>query len=56
MVVKLWILLILLFSATLYLQWKADINKAIELIEEAIKIDERCEYGYETLGTIEVQR
>ncbi|XP_075224897.1 translocase of outer membrane 70 [Lycorma delicatula] len=42
--------------ATLYLQWKADVPKAIELIEEAIKIDDRCEYGYETLGTIEVQR
>lgn len=42
--------------ATLYLQWKSDIEKAIELIDEAIKIDDRCEYGYETLGTIEVQR
>ena len=38
------------------LQWNGDVLKAIDLINQAIKLDERCEFGYETLGTIEVQR
>lgn len=40
----------------LQLQWKADLTAAVKLIEEAIKIDDRCEFAYETLGTIQVQR
>lgn len=40
----------------LQLQWNGDINKAIELIEKSIEIDDKCEFAYETLGTIEVQR
>ncbi|XP_047002267.1 mitochondrial import receptor subunit TOM70 [Schistocerca americana] len=50
-------------NATLYvhrgllqLQSTGDINKAIELISKALKMDDRCEFAYETLGTIEVQR
>lgn len=38
------------------LQWKGDIKTAIEYIERAIKIDDKCEFAYETLGTVEVQR
>ena len=30
--------------------------KAIEYMEKAIAIDEKCEFAYETLGTVEVQR
>lgn len=40
----------------LQLQWKADIEKAVELMRNAIKMDEKCEFAYETLGTVEVQR
>ena len=28
----------------------------MELLEKALEIDEKCEFAYETLGTIEVQR
>ena len=38
------------------LQAKGDISKAVELITKALEIDEKCEFAYETLGTIEVQR
>ncbi|XP_053694473.1 mitochondrial import receptor subunit TOM70 [Sabethes cyaneus] len=47
---------ILVHKALLQLQWKADLTAAVKLIEEAIKIDDRCEFAYETLGTIQVQR
>lgn len=40
----------------LLLQWKGDIDKAVELMRKAIKLDEKCEFAYETLGTVEVQR
>lgn len=40
----------------LELQWKADIEKSVELMRNAIKLDEKCEFAYETLGTVEVQR
>lgn len=38
------------------LQWKGDIQKALEYLNQAIEIDNRCELAYETLGTIQVQR
>lgn len=38
------------------LQWNGDIQKALEYMQKAIEIDEKCELAYETLGTIEVQR
>jgi import receptor subunit TOM70 len=38
------------------LQWKGDVAKATEYIERAIKVDDKCEFAYETLGTVEVQR
>ncbi|XP_014681360.1 PREDICTED: mitochondrial import receptor subunit TOM70-like [Priapulus caudatus] len=40
----------------LMLQWKQDIEAAAKLINKALEIDDRCEFAYETLGTIEVQR
>jgi len=43
-------------SGLLQLQWTGDVPKAIDLINQALKMDDRCEFGYETLGTIEVQR
>lgn len=32
------------------------IDAALEYFEKAISIDDRCEFAYETLGTVEVQR
>merc|ERR1712106_827139 len=38
------------------LQAKGDVARAVELIQSALELDEKCEFAYETLGTIEVQR
>ncbi|GCB67241.1 hypothetical protein scyTo_0012119 [Scyliorhinus torazame] len=38
------------------LQWKQDLDKGLELISKAIEIDNKCDFAYETMGTIEVQR
>lgn len=48
--------LFILLLGLLQLQWKNDVEKALKLIEEAISLDSKCEFAYETLGTIEVQR
>ncbi|XP_067131668.1 mitochondrial import receptor subunit TOM70 isoform X2 [Centruroides vittatus] len=40
----------------LVLQWKQDINEAISLLNKAIELDSKCQFAYETLGSIEVQR
>ncbi|XP_037928421.1 mitochondrial import receptor subunit TOM70 isoform X2 [Teleopsis dalmanni] len=40
----------------LYLQWKGDVDNAVQFMNRAIEIDDKCELAYETLGTIEVQR
>lgn len=40
----------------LLLQWKQDINAALELLNKAIEMDEKCQFAYETLGSVEVQR
>ncbi|XP_015601170.1 mitochondrial import receptor subunit TOM70 [Cephus cinctus] len=40
----------------LQLQWNGNIDKAMEYIKKALEMDDKCEFGYETLGTIEVQR
>lgn len=53
-----WIHLTALFciSSLLQLQWKQDLDKGLELISKAIEIDNKCDFAYETMGTIEVQR
>ncbi|XP_013142803.1 PREDICTED: mitochondrial import receptor subunit TOM70 [Papilio polytes] len=38
------------------LQKNTDFDKAVKLINKAIEMDEKCDFAYETLGTIEVQR
>jgi import receptor subunit TOM70 len=38
------------------LQSKGDVGAAVRLIQSALELDEKCEFAYETLGTIEVQR
>jgi len=40
----------------LRLQWKQDIDEAARLITKAMQVDDKCEFAYETLGTIEIQR
>ncbi|XP_069744812.1 mitochondrial import receptor subunit TOM70 isoform X2 [Narcine bancroftii] len=40
----------------LQLQWKQDLDVGLELISKAIEIDNKCDFAYETMGTIEVQR
>jgi import receptor subunit TOM70 len=40
----------------LKLQWKHNIEEPVALIKQAIDLDDKCEYAYEILGTIEVQR
>lgn len=40
----------------LLLQWKGEIENAVQLMRQAIYIDEKCEFAFETLGTVEVQR
>lgn len=40
----------------LQIQWNGNVDKAIEYINTALKLDDKCEFGYEALGTIEVQR
>jgi import receptor subunit TOM70 len=43
-------------SGLLQLQRNGDVSKAIDMINQALKMDDKCEFGYEALGTIEVQR
>ena len=47
---------ILVYRGLLQLQWQSDIDKAVEYMKKAIDLDDKCEFAYETLGTVEVQR
>eukprot|EP00094_Tigriopus_californicus_P012644 TCALIF_12222-PA protein Name:"Similar to TOMM70A Mitochondrial import receptor subunit TOM70 (Homo sapiens)" AED:0.21 eAED:0.21 QI:0/0.4/0.5/0.83/1/1/6/169/580 len=47
---------ILVHRGLIALQAKGDIEGAVSLIKKALEVDDKCEFGYETLGTIEVQR
>jgi len=38
------------------LQSRGDIAEGVRLMEKALEMDELCEFAYETLGTIEVQK
>ncbi|XP_062577593.1 mitochondrial import receptor subunit TOM70-like [Saccostrea cucullata] len=40
----------------LQLQWKQNIQEATSIINKAIELDPKCEYAYEVLGTLEVQK
>ncbi|XP_043259662.1 mitochondrial import receptor subunit TOM70 [Colletes gigas] len=48
--------LIYVHRGWLQLKWKGDVNKGIEYINKAIQLDDKCEFGYEALATIEAQR
>ncbi|KAH8260097.1 hypothetical protein KR026_003074 [Drosophila bipectinata] len=47
---------LIVHQAIMMLQWRGDIDKAVELLNKAIEVDPKCELAYETLGTVEVQR
>ncbi|XP_018331748.1 mitochondrial import receptor subunit TOM70 [Agrilus planipennis] len=47
---------ILVHRGLLQLQIEGKFEKAVELMKESIKLDEKCEFAYETLATVEVQR
>eukprot|EP00111_Clytia_hemisphaerica_P011292 TCONS_00033062-protein len=44
------------YKALLLLQWKQDTEGAIKLIKEAVRLDDKCDFAFETLATLEVQR
>nr|BAN21427.1 heat shock protein 70-interacting protein [Riptortus pedestris] len=47
---------ILVHKGLLYLQWNGEMDKAITMMEKGIAVDPKCEFAYETLASIEVQR
>lgn len=51
-----WLVIVQYTSSLLQLQWKQDLDLGLELISKAIEIDNKCDFAYETMGTIEVQR
>lgn len=44
------------YRSLLHLQWKREFDEANRLIRQAIEIDDKCDFAYETLATLEVQR
>ncbi|XP_015765073.1 PREDICTED: mitochondrial import receptor subunit TOM70-like [Acropora digitifera] len=46
----------LVYKGMLMLQWRQDVEKAADLVNEALEIDDKCDFAYETLATLEVQR
>jgi len=46
---------LLVHRGLVMLQWKGDINTARSYIRKALELDDKCEFAYETLGTVEVQ-
>ena len=46
---------LLVHRGLIQLQWRGDVARAVDLIKEAIQVDKKCEFAFETLGTIEVQ-
>lgn len=40
----------------LQLQWKQDFDKAVQYLQKAIEMDDKCQFAYETFGSVQVQR
>jgi import receptor subunit TOM70 len=40
----------------LYLQWNNDVDKAVNYLEEAKRVDPSCQFAFEMLGSISVQK
>uniref|UniRef100_A0A1L8DVS1 Putative translocase of outer mitochondrial membrane complex subunit n=1 Tax=Nyssomyia neivai TaxID=330878 RepID=A0A1L8DVS1_9DIPT len=47
---------ILVHRGILQLQWRGDVDTAVQFLQRAITVDQRCEFAFETLASIEVQR
>ena len=47
---------LIVHRALLHLQRTGDVIKTLSEIETAIKVDSKCEFAYETLGQLEIQR
>jgi len=47
---------LLVHRGLLKLQSSGDVEGSVKLMQTALELDEKCEFAYETLGTIEVQR
>lgn len=47
---------LLVHRSILQLQWTNDTKRVISLLEDALQIDEKCQFAYEMLGSMEVQR
>ena len=47
---------LIVHRSLLNLQRTGDIDKTLTDIERAIKVDSKCEFAYETLGQLEIQR
>jgi len=45
----------IIFLALVALSWKNSISDAFDFLEQALKIDPKCDYAYETLGTLYIQ-
>ena len=37
-------------------QWKRDIEKAMKILKKAVSLDPKCDFAFETLATLQVQR
>lgn len=46
---------LLVHRALVVLSWKSSINEAFTFLQQAIKVDPKCDYAYETLGTLYIQ-
>ena len=47
---------LIVHRALLHLQRTGDVSKTLSEIERAIKVDSKCEFAYETIGQLEIQR
>ena len=47
---------LIVHRALLHLQRTGDVTKTLSEIERAIKVDSKCEFAYETIGQLEIQR
>jgi import receptor subunit TOM70 len=48
--------MILVHKGLLMIQARGNVDEAVKWISKAIEVDGKCEYAYETLATLEVQR
>lgn len=46
---------LLVHRALVVLSWKSSISEAFTFLQQAIKVDPKCDYAYETLGTLYIQ-